>query len=215
MNSKKLRTDPRFLRNEYPLTPVNGMPIIQLNQQPLPQIEKMLSFHDIRCHDETAKITAYLVHFFKNDKCFDFLYDDKNEKRDMERMKKLAQYSAVCTPDFSVYPEMSITLQKMQIFKSRWCGAHWQDYGLNVVPTITWSDKASYTFCFEGIQQHSTVAVSTVGCRKNKRLFLDGYNRMLEEIEPEMVICYGTPFNEMDGEIICFPYSAFRKKASA
>lgn len=213
MNSKQLRIDPRFLRNEYPVTAEHGMPIIQHNK--LPRFESVLSYHDTRLNDESAKKTAYLVHFFKNDHCFSFLYDENNEKKDQERLRKLAQYVAVCTPDFSLYPEMPTIVQQMQVFKSRWCGAHWQDNGLYVVPTITWADKPSYSFCFEGVALHATVIVSTVGCKDSKRLFLNGYNRMLEVIQPELIICYGDPFEEMNGHIICFPYSAFRKKASA
>ena len=215
MNSQELRTHEKFLRNEYPMTPEHGIPIIQPNQQPLPEFEEMLSFHDIRNHDRAAEKVTYLVHFFKDDNRFELMYDEKDEKRDIARIKKLAQYAAVCTPDFSLFPEMSIAMQQMQIFRSRWCGAHWQYYGLCVVPTITWADRASYAFCFEGIQPHSIVAVSTLGCSEFKNQFLNGYNRMMEVLEPDLVICYGKPFDEMDGEIIFYPYNAFRKKESA
>jgi len=213
MNSKQFRSNPRFLRNEYPISNEHGIPILQPAQ--LPQVENFLSYHDTRCNDKRAKEAAYLIHFFKDDNRFAFLYEDNNPRKEQERLKKLAQYAATCTPDFSLYPEMSPTLQQMQVFKSRWCGARWQDMGLCVIPTITWAEKPSYSFCFEGIAVHSTVAVSTVGCVGFKQSFLDGYDKMLEVISPELIICYGDPFAEMDGNIVCFPYSAFRKKASA
>ena len=108
------------------------------------------------------------------------------------------------------YPE-----QVHQVFKSRWCGAHWQAMGLNVVPTVSWADKQSFAFCFDGIPYHSTVVVSTVGCNYSKTHFLTGYNRMLDVLQPKTVICYGTPFSEMEGNIICYPYSAFRKQVIA
>jgi hypothetical protein len=171
----------------------------------------MLSYHDTRVNDEAAKSVSYLVHFFKNDNNFDCLYEERDGERQRGRIKKLAQYAAVCTPDFSLYPEMPFPVQIKQVFKNRWCGANWQAMGLSVIPTITWADQDSYKFCFEGIPAHSSVAVSTVGCRDSKQMFLQGYGKMLEVIEPDMIFCYGTPFDEMEGNIVCFQYESFRR----
>lgn len=210
MNSKDFRTSAQLLRNNYPTSCAAGMPIIQ--QQAPPTIQSMLSFHDVCSNDRHAKETRLLVHFFKDDDRFEYMYEKAYNSKAISKLKQLAQYSAICTPDFSVYPEMPYPVQIMQVFKSRWCGAHWQAAGLCVFPTITWGDKSSYTFCFDGIPQHSTVVVSTVGCKEFKSLFLSGYDKMLEVLQPQMIICYGSPFEEMDGNIIHFPYAAFRKK---
>ena len=35
---------------------------------------------------------------------------------------------------------------------------------------------------------------------------MKGYNEMLRRIQPEKVICYHTPFPEMEGDIICVDY---------
>jgi len=45
-----------------------------------------------------------------------------------------------------------------------------------------------------------------IGCKSNKTSFMKGYNEMLNQIEPEAVLCYGTPFKEMDGNIIKIDY---------
>ena len=44
-----------------------------------------------------------------------------------------------------------------------------------------------------------------------KNLFLQGYNKMLETVEPSAIICLGEPFKEMDGNIIAVDYRASRK----
>ena len=209
MKSKEFRSDPAFLRNQYELTPY-GMPII--TRQGLCHIDGMLSFHDMRKNDQDASKYSYLIHFFKNDPCFNSLYDHPDSERNHQKIETLAQYAAVCSPDFSVYPEMPIPRQQAQIFRSRWCGAHWQSMGLQVFPTVTWADQPSYSFCFDGITPHSTVVVSTLGCHQSKSNFLAGYDKMLETIHPDHVLCYGNPFREMDGDVICFPYHAFRAK---
>lgn len=39
-----------------------------------------------------------------------------------------------------------------------------------------------------------------------KDFFLKGYREMLRQIEPERIICYNTPFPEMEGNIIFVDY---------
>ncbi len=51
------------------------------------------------------------------------------------------------------------------------------------------------------LKKGSVVAVSTYTREHNKTGFMLGYNKMLEIIEPSVIICYGTPFDEMKGNI--------------
>lgn len=55
------------------------------------------------------------------------------------------------------------------------------------------------------------VAIGMIGCKRNKRDFLRGYNYMLERIEPDAIICLGDPFNEMDGNLVVLDYQKSRK----
>ena len=50
-----------------------------------------------------------------------------------------------------------------------------------------------------------------IGCKQTKLQFLRGYNAMLEKIQPSEIMCFGTPFNEMQGNIISVDYMASRK----
>lgn len=211
MNSKEFRASPSLLRNEYPVSEA-GIPLVA--PQNITKITSMLAFHDVRSDDNLAKESDILVHFFKNDDRFESLYQKPYGNQGVSKLRQLAQYSAVCTPDFSLYPEMPYPVQMFQVFKNRWCGAHWQAAGLCVLPTISWTDKKSYAFCFDGAPIHSTIVVSTVGCKHSKQQFLSGYDKMLEVLQPQVIVCYGDPFDEMDGNIICFPYTAFRKKVN-
>ena len=84
--------------------------------------------------------------------------------------------------------------------------------GVHVIPTVSWADEKSFEFCFKGIEKGSIVAVSTYMFHESdhhkdqKELFMNGYNRMLSEIEPEKIICYSEPFYEMKGDIIYVDY---------
>ena len=81
-----------------------------------------------------------------------------------------------------------------------------------MIPTVNWGDTSTFDFCFEGIEKGSVVAVSTYmasahGNRSDqKEWFLTGYSEMLRRIKPEKIICYHTPFPEMEGNIIYVDY---------
>jgi hypothetical protein len=81
------------------------------------------------------------------------------------------------TPDFSMYYDMPLVFQMINVFRSRWCRVYWQEHGLTVIPTIGWSDGWSFEFCFDGIESGSTVAVATQGVRDCKEGFMKGFLR--------------------------------------
>lgn len=88
-----------------------------------------------------------------------------------------------------------------------------QMHGIDVIPTISWSDKDSFEWCFDGEPVGSVVAVSSVGCmnsRKRKGLFMNGYRKMMERLKPTTVIFYGKILNECEGNII--PIKAYQEK---
>ena len=101
--------------------------------------------------------------------------------------------------------------QLENVAHSRWCGAYWQNRGLLVIPTVSWSTPSSFGYCFDGIEYGSVVAVGMIGCKGNKLGFMRGYNAMMGKICPEVVICFGVPFPEMQGNIISVDYMLSRK----
>jgi len=115
------------------------------------------------------------------------------------------------TPDYSTYADMNYWRQIESIAHSRWIGAYWQDEGQLVIPTISWSTPDSFEFCFDGVEKHSVVAVGMIGCKRSKREFLQGYNEMMFRIEPDAIICFGKPFDEMEGNLISVDYRSSRK----
>lgn len=77
--------------------------------------------------------------------------------------------------------------------------------GYKVIPTIAWSDKDSFKWCFDGTPKGATVAVSSVGTQRSKEtkaLFLDGWNEMLDRLQPETVIFHGDIPKECNANIV-------------
>ena len=203
MNSVVFRNNPLFLRNDCTPEGRWDFPAIRKQNLDLSNVE-LISYSDISARD--IKNLYKGVHFFVDDWRFETLYDKPERSFDT-----LSKYRFVLTPDYSLYSEMPMWRQIESIGKARWVGANWQRKGLTVVPTVSWARTRSFDFCFEGIERHCIVAVGMIGCKSNRRAFMQGYNEMFRRIEPEAVICFGTPFPEMRGNVIVVDYFSSRK----
>lgn len=205
MQSSEFRTNPRFLRNEFVSKGRYGFAEVQKQNLDLSNI------HLLACTDTKSKETdhykSYGVHFFVDDYRFDGIYN--NPERTIARY---SQYAFLLSPDFSLYQEMPLWRQIESVSKNRWVAAYWQSQGLVVIPTISWSGARSYEFCFEAVEKNSIVAIGMIGCKHSKHSFLRGYEAMMSKIEPSTVICFGTPFKEMTGNIVAVDYVSSRKK---
>ena len=199
-----MREDPLFMRNTFTSVGRWGIPLVKKQEIPSDNI-KLVACSDTRAND-TEKNKEKGVHFFVDDYRFEGIY--KNPDRSL---KRYAQYAFLLTPDFSTYADMDLWRQIESVAKNRWVGAYWQSKGMNVIPTISWGGVRSYEFCFDGVEKGSIVAIGMIGCKRAKMAYLNGYNAMLEKIKPSKIICFGTPFAEMQGNIIPIDYCTSRK----
>lgn len=149
----------------------------------------------------TAKNPAdKIVHYFVDDYQFARYWN-----RTDDYIKKLSQFAAVCSPDFSLYTDMPVAMQIYNHYRKHWLAAYWQLHGLTVYPTIAWSTPDSYEWCFDGEPVGGIVAVSSVGTQQNKesrQLFLLGYKEMMKRLNPSWVIFYGKVPEECDWNVI-------------
>lgn len=204
MHTQELRSKQTFLRNEFDAFGEWNISIIHKEELDLENVS-LISFTDIKTND-TDENKSKGVHFYIDDYRMEGLYYYPTRS-----LQRLSQYKFVISPDYSLYRDMPRAIQLFNVFRSRWCGAYWQSQGLKVIPNIGWGDISTFSFCFDGIEKGSIVAVGTIGCRKSKTAFMRGYNEMLKRIEPSAIICFGKPFDEMDGNIIPIDYNSSRR----
>ena len=149
------------------------------------------------------------IHFFIDDYQFMRLWTNPDAYLDM-----LRKFQAVCTPDFSTYTDFPKAVQIYNHYRKHWLGAYWQENRIKVIPTISWSDEDSFSWCFDGEPVGGMVAVSSVGTQGNSRaaqLFKAGYEEMKRRLEPECIVMYGTvPECAQHDNII--PVKAFQTK---
>ena len=158
---------------------------------------KFLSYVNAKINDKENKDKT--IHFFTHDWKFEKVYENAEEE-----LEKLSQYYCLLSPDYSIFTNMPIALQILSVFKNRWCGAYWQEKGLNVIPTVSWGDERSFDFCFDGIEEGAIVAVCTYYREDAEKEFMLGYNEMMKRIKPRVVLCYDEAFASMKGNVIEF-----------
>lgn len=110
----------------------------------------------------------------------------------------LKKFNAVIGSDFSMYTNLPRIQQIYNNWRNKVLMSYWQKQGIKVIPNIQWSDEKSFEYCFEGIEKHSLVAVSSTGCHgKAKEDFLKGYKKMCEILQPTKIIFVGNLHEEL------------------
>ena len=95
------------------------------------------------------------LHFFIDDYQFTRLW--RNPDAYLELLQK---FKCVCTPDFSTYTDFPKAVQIYNHYRKHWLGAYWQNNGITVIPTVSWSNKASFEWCFDGEPVGGALTVS-------------------------------------------------------
>ena len=179
---------------EFPMEGKYGIP--RLSPVRLPERLDWLPFN---CARTDKRRSAHGIHFFVDDYLFERVWNDPARYALL-----LSDFRAVMTPDFSLFTDYPLPVQIYNHWRKHLLGAYWQSRGITVIPSICWSNEASFDWCFDGEPVGGTVAVSSVGTQKNpeaRRLFLSGYREMMERLKPSKVIFFGDVPEGCEGNI--------------
>lgn len=127
-------------------------------------------------------------HFFIDDYKFNALWTNTN--RYMEQLKA---YKGIITPDYSMYMNIPKAQQIWNCYRNRVLAYYIQKNGIKIIPSVSWTDRDSYDWCFDGVEEGSTVAISTNGClsKSARPIFLEGFLAMIDKISPDKIIVVG------------------------
>lgn len=156
-----------------------------------------------------AKTTAVTVnrgvHFFVDDYQFMRLWNSPTVYSGI-----LGKFGVITAPDFSTYTDMPPALQIYNHYRKHWLAAFYAARGITVIPTISWSTRESFRWCFDGEPTESVIAISTVGCIKDnvaRELFETGYSEMTRRLRPVQVLIFGSKPDFIGGNFrVCEPY---------
>ena len=115
--------------------------------------------------------------------------------RPIASVRVVRKYVAVLTPDFMLGRGRPVVEQMWNTYRNRWMGRFWQELGVRVIPTVSWSTVESFRFCFEGIPNGQVVAVGTPDLRDGmtRRVFARGLREMFRRLGPTGLIVFGGP----------------------
>lgn len=129
------------------------------------------------------------IHFFLDDYQIERLWN-----RPEFYINKLKDFDGVLTPDFSLYSDMPKSMMIWNTYRSRLIGQLMQKAGIIVIPTVSWADETTFDFCFDGLPQESTLAISTIGVKQNQskyKVWQSGVDEMIKRCRPKKLMIYG------------------------
>lgn len=129
------------------------------------------------------------VHFFLDDYQIERVWN-----RPEFYINKLKDFDCVLTPDFSLYSDMPKSMMIWNTYRSRLIGQLMQKAGIIVIPTVSWADETTFDFCFDGLPQESTLAISTIGVKQSQskyKVWQSGVDEMIKRCRPKKLMIYG------------------------
>ncbi len=167
-------------------------------KEDISKIDYLALYSDLQDYQKTENTC---VCFYQYDHVFDgihglynsIIYQDEDRLAKFRERFKNVKY--IIGPDYSLYGDFPVPLQMFNVYRSRLCIA-WLKTNTNaiIIPNIRWTFGFSYDFCFDGIVKGSNIAVSILGQikdKENKKMFLDGFRKAIDRIEPETIVVYG------------------------
>ena len=124
-------------------------------------------------------------HFFIHDYLFSRVWEQPDHYLDL-----LRKFACVCSPDFSPYSDFPKAVQVFNHYRKHWLGRYWQEHGITVIPTITWSSPETIEWAFDGEPVGGIVALSSVGMfdsDEHRDWLIDGYYQMMDVLKPKMI----------------------------
>ena len=167
------------------------MPKVKAYSGPVPS--EILSFNRARAMYNSKPDAA--VHFFIHDTFFNCVWNSPEKY-----LKMFERFWGVISTDYSVYADMVLPEVMWNSFRNKLLAAWLQRQGINVIPNVSWGRPWSYDFCFDGFPKHSVIAINSTGIGKgsfSKSLWIHGYEKVIETLEPLKIIRYGA---KQDGE---------------
>ena len=152
----------------------------------MPQLEpnqfipkNVISFNERKGISNPEK---YWVDFFIDDYHYEKFW--VNPVNSLVNMKKFA---GIVTTDYSMLPELLPGQNIWNCTRNRVIAYYLQKQGFNVIPVASWCSGADFDWCFDGLPENSSIAISSNGCLSNpygKKILLAGVDELQKQKSP-------------------------------
>ena len=161
---------------------------------------------DIRSFNYMMSATTgdFGIHFY----CDDYQFERVWNRPEMY-LPRMHDFQCMFTPDFSLYLDMPMAMKIWNIYRSRLIGQMMQRDGLNVIPTVSWAEKETFDFCFDGLPKDAALSISTIGVKQDgtaTQIWRDGMDEMMKRLTPKRILVYGgkLDYDYGDTEVIYY-----------
>ena len=162
----------------------DGFPCVD-RLEALPDVEEWIPF-DFAVREKNPENKG--VYFFRDDYRFQRVWAYPEKHLDI-----LQRFKAVISPDFSLYFDTSLILQKFNQYRNRWLTKYWQNNGITVVPLARDSgDRSSFKWCFDGMPMNSWLCFSAMWSDGElAEETVEAFDLMVNKLEPIGILMYG------------------------
>lgn len=127
----------------------------------------------------------------------------------------LRRYAGIITTDYSMMPEMLPGQLIWNCTRNRVMAYYLQSSGFNIIPVASWCGEDDFDWCFDGLPEDSSIAVSTNGCNTSpysERIFLRGVEELQQRKKPWKLIVCGRKMNGMEKYDNILYYPSFSQR---
>lgn len=154
---------------------------------------KVISFNERK---SISNKEDYWVDFFIDDMLFEKFWN--HPEVSFENLKKFA---GIITTDYSILPEMLPPQRIYNCMRNRVMAYYLQQNGFNIIPVASWCLESDFEWCFDGLPEKSSIAITTNGCMSSpygKRILLRGIEELQKQKSPTNLIVCGRHMDELD-----------------
>jgi hypothetical protein len=182
----------------------------------MPQLKPTQSIpHDVIGYNERKGIMNpenHWIDFFIDDALFESFW-----RHPEISFKNLKKFEGIITTDYSMHPELLPAQNIWNCTRNRVMAYYMQQNGFNIIPVATWCEENDFEWCFDGLPEESSIAISTNGCMSSpysKRIFLQGVEVLQKKKKPSHLIICGRKLDALEkyANIIYYPCFSQRWK---
>ena len=154
--------------------------------------ENVISFNERK---SVSKPEKHWLDFFIDDRLYESFWTYLKS-----RIKGLKKFAGIISTDYSMLPEMLPGQRIWNCTRNRIVAYCLQKRGLNVIPVVSWCSEEDFDWCFDGLPEKSSIAISSNGCLSTpygRKTLLTGVEELQRQKSPSKIIICGRSLAEL------------------
>jgi len=169
--------------------------------------QNVISFHERKYVENPQE---HWVDFFVDDHLYENFWKDTTKS--LVNMKKFA---GIISTDYSMLPEMLPGQNIWNCTRNRVMAYYLQKQGLNVIPVASWCSEEDFEWCFDGLPEKSSIAISSSGCLSTpygRKMLSAGVEELQRQKQPFKIIVCGRSSAELEKYENIIYYESFSQR---